>query len=158
MSRSPKDVKNVQKCQWYLMCQKSNTLTMHEAHKNFNLTEWGCIIIQSILRWHMRIIKIAQKHIIWTFWRFSVTTICEVKIDLTMCEPHDVKLNFYEPHLQSRYLNFWQLTSFQWRWGEGSCDGQGVMQQSDGPKVEGVWQGWWGLGWWNKGWWVKDEG
>ena len=35
-----------------------------------------------------------SKTYLWRFWRFSVTIICDIKIDLRECEPHCVKLNF----------------------------------------------------------------
>ena len=48
---------------------------MDEVKKKFNLTQWGSHTIRSILRWNMKIIKNAPKHFLWSFWRFSVTTI-----------------------------------------------------------------------------------
>ena len=45
----------------------------------------------------MKVIKIAQKYFLWTFWGFLVTIICDVKIDVNICEPHCVNLIFCEP-------------------------------------------------------------
>ena len=42
----------------------------------------------------MKVIKIAQKYFLWTFWGFLVTIICDVKIDVNMREPHCVNLIF----------------------------------------------------------------
>ena len=38
-----------------------------------------------------------SKYFLWTFWGFLVTIICDVKIDVNICEPHYVDLFFYEP-------------------------------------------------------------
>ena len=42
----------------------------------------------------MKVTKIVQKHFLCTFWGFLVTIICDVKIDVKMCEPHYVNLFF----------------------------------------------------------------
>ena len=98
MSRSLKDVKMSTNCKLYFIChkmsnvKKSNTLTVGEVHKKFNLTQWGSHTIRSILRRNMKMIENAPKHISWSFWRFSVTIICDIKFNLRVCEPHCVKL------------------------------------------------------------------
>ena len=74
--------------------KKSNTSTMDEVHKKFNLTQWCSHTMRSILRWNMKIIENAPKHILWSFWRFSVTIISDIKIDVRVCEPHCGKLKF----------------------------------------------------------------
>ena len=38
----------------------------------------------------MTVIKIGQKYFLWTFWRFLMTSTCNVKIDVRTCEPHCV--------------------------------------------------------------------
>ena len=38
--------------------------------------------------------KIVQKHFLCTFWGFLVTIICDIKIDIKMCERHYVNLFF----------------------------------------------------------------
>ena len=87
-------------CKLYFIChkmsnvKKSNTLTMDEVHKKFNLTQWGSHTNRSILRRNMKMIENAPKHILWSFWRFSVTIICDIKFNLRVCEPHCVKLKF----------------------------------------------------------------
>ena len=43
---------------------------------------------------NMKVTKIAQKYFLWTFWGFLVTIICDVKIDVNICEPHCVNLFF----------------------------------------------------------------
>ena len=48
----------------------------------------------SILTSNMKVTKIVQKHFLCTFWGFLVTIICDVKIDISMCEPHYVNLFF----------------------------------------------------------------
>ena len=47
-----------------------------------------------ILMSHMKVVKISQKYFLWTFWVFLVTIICDVKIDINMCEPHYVNILF----------------------------------------------------------------
>ena len=42
----------------------------------------------------MKVTKIVQKHFLCTLWGFLVTIICDVKIDINMCEPHYVNLFF----------------------------------------------------------------
>ena len=48
----------------------------------------------SILTSNMKVIKIAQKYFLWTFWGFLVTIISDVKIDVNICEPHCVNFFF----------------------------------------------------------------
>ena len=46
----------------------------------------------SILMSNMKVTKIVQKHFLCPFGGFLVTIICDVKIDISMCEPHYVNL------------------------------------------------------------------
>ena len=48
----------------------------------------------SILTSNMKVTKIVQKHFLCPFGGFLVTIICDVKIDISMCEPHYVNLFF----------------------------------------------------------------
>ena len=41
--------------------------------------------------------QIVQNHFLYPFGGFLVTIICDVKIDISMCEPHYVNLFFCEP-------------------------------------------------------------
>ena len=79
----------------------------------------------SILTSNMKVTKIVQKHFLCTFWGFLVTIICDVKIDISMCEPHYVNLFFFvnllhSPcvrlfdilHLFDNLTSFWQLDIF----------------------------------------------
>ena len=50
----------------------------------------------SSLTSNMKVTKIGQKYFRCTFCGFMVTIICDVKIDINMCEPHYVKF-FCEP-------------------------------------------------------------
>ena len=99
-------------CKFYVACQKIqmskilNTLTMDEVHKKFNT-------MRSILRWNMKIIKSVPKHILWSFWRFSVTIICDIKIDQRVCQPHCVKLKFL---LASFIVNIFDFLTFDIFW------------------------------------------
>ena len=58
------------------------------------LTSWGSHILMSILMSNMKVTKIAQKYFLWTFWGFLVTIICDIQIDVNICEPHCVNLFF----------------------------------------------------------------
>ena len=74
--------------------KKSNVQTMEEVHKKNKLTSWSSQILTLILTSNMKVTKIAQKYFLWTFWGFLVTIICDVKIDINICEPHCVNLFF----------------------------------------------------------------
>ena len=37
---------------------------------------------------NMKVTKIDQKYFLCTFFSFLVTIICDIKIDINMCEPH----------------------------------------------------------------------
>ena len=41
----------------------------------------------SILMANMKVTNIFQKHFLCTFWEFLVTIVCDIKIDVNMCEP-----------------------------------------------------------------------
>ena len=44
--------------------------------------------MRSVLRSHVKVIQITQKHILWTFRGVLMIIKCELKIDLIMSEPH----------------------------------------------------------------------
>ena len=102
------------------MCKKSNTQTMEEVHTKNKFTQWGSHILMSILTSNMKVTKIVQKHFLCTFWGFLVTIICDVKIDITMCEPHYVNLFFLWTssivHVFDFLTSFWQLNIFLTAW------------------------------------------
>ena len=67
----------------------------------------------------MKVIKTAQKYFLWTFWGFLVTILCDVKIDVNICEPHCVNFFFFVNLLHSLgvwFFDIWHifdnLTSF----------------------------------------------
>ena len=66
---------------------------MDEVHKKY-IWHNEVHTMSSILRWNMKIMENAQKHILWSFSRFSVTIICDLKIDLIVCEAHCLKFIF----------------------------------------------------------------
>ena len=74
--------------------QKSNILTMEEVHTKNKFTQWCSHILMSIFTSSMKVTKIVQKHFLCTFWGFLVTIICDIKIDISMCEHHYVNLFF----------------------------------------------------------------
>ena len=96
-------------------------------------------MLMSILMSNMKVTKIVQKHFLCTFWGFLVTIICDVKIDISMCEPHYVNLFFLWTssivhvfdflifnillttwHLINNLTSFWQLDIFFDIWAMGN--------------------------------------
>ena len=74
-------------------CQIVKHLDYGGGSQKNKLTQWGSQILTSILMSDMKVIEIAQKYFLWTFWGFLVTIICDVKIDVNICERHYV--NFF---------------------------------------------------------------
>ena len=70
---------------------------MEEVHTKNKFTQWCLHILMSIFTSSMKVTKIGQKYFLWTFWGFLVMIICDIKIDINMCEPHYVNLFFGEP-------------------------------------------------------------
>ena len=60
----------------------------------------------------MKIIENVLKHILWSFWRFSVTIICGIKIDLRVCEPHCVKLKLLGTSFIVNIFDFWHIFTY----------------------------------------------
>ena len=115
----------------------------------------------SILMSNMKVTKIVQKHFLWTFWGFLVTIICDVKIDVNMCEPHYVNLFFLWTssivhvfdfltfdiflttwHFFDNLTSFWQLDIFLdiWTWAMGHGQGDIMVNIEDRDGVP------WGMG------------
>ena len=67
---------------------------MEEVHKKNKLTQWSSQILTSILTSHMMVTKSPQNVHRKYFWAILVTFIFDVKIDINICEPHDVNLFF----------------------------------------------------------------
>ena len=95
--------------------------------------------IGTILTSNIKVSKIVQKHFLWTFWGFLVIIICDIKIDVNMCEPHYVNLFFLWTssivhvfdfltfdiflttwHLFDSLTSFWQLDIFFDIWAMGN--------------------------------------
>ena len=98
MSSCQKAVKLSKRCQVVKKMsnvKKSNTQTMEEVHKKKKFTQWGSHILMSILMSNMKVTKIVQKHFLCTFWGFLVTIICDIKIDISMCEPHFMSIYYF---------------------------------------------------------------
>ena len=90
----------------------------------------------SILTSNMKVTKIVQKHFLCPFGGFLVTIICDVKIDISMCEPHYANLFFVNLlhsqcvwlfdiflttwHLFDNLTSFWQLDTFFDIWAMGN--------------------------------------
>ena len=92
-----KDVKLSKRCQVVKKMsnvKKLNTWTMEEVHQKNKLTQWGSQILTSILTSHMMVTKNPQNVHRKYFWAILVTFIFDIKIDVNICEPHDVKLFF----------------------------------------------------------------
>ena len=94
----------------------------------------------SILTSNIKVTKIVQKHFLCTYWGFLVTIICDVKIDINMCEPHYVNFFFvnlfHSPciwlfdiwHIFDNLTSFWQLDIFFDIWAIGHM-GNGTHEQ-----------------------------
>ena len=118
---------------------------------------------------NMKVTKIVQKHFLCTFWGFLITIVCDVKIDVNMCEPHYVNLFFWWTssivhvfdfltfdiflttwHLFDNLTSFWQLNIFLGHMGNrthGQWDmGKGVSWLI--LKIEMRYLGGWAHGWW----------
>ena len=67
---------------------------MEEVHKKIKLTQSGSQILMSILTSEMMVTKNPQNVHRKYFWAVLMTFICDVKIDVNMCEPHQVNLFF----------------------------------------------------------------
>ena len=91
------NVKKMSSCQKDVKHQKVKHADYGEGSQKKKLTQWGSQILTSILMSNMKVNKIAQKYFLWTFWGFLVTIICDIKIDVNMCEPHCVNLFFCAP-------------------------------------------------------------
>ena len=80
-------------------CQLPNNKTpgLWRRFTKNKLTQWGSHIFMSILTSDMKVIKIGQKYFLWTFWGFLVSIICDIKIDVNMCEPHYSNFFLCEP-------------------------------------------------------------
>ena len=95
---------------------------------------------------HQNCSKTLSKHIL----RVLVTIICDVKIDVNMCEPHYVNLFFFvnllhSPcvwlfdiwHLFDNLTSFWQLDIFMttwhlfWHLDNGKCGQMGIMVNTE---------------------------
>ena len=91
----------------------------------------------SSLTSNMKVTKIVQKHFLCTFWGFLVTIICDVKIDISMCEPHYVNLFFlwnssivhvFDFLTFDIFLTTWHLF---WHMGNGKCRQIGIMVNTE---------------------------
>ena len=94
----------------------------------------------SIFTSSMKVTKTGQKYFLWTFWGFLVMIICDIKIDISKCEPHYVNLFFvnllHSPcvwcfdiwHLFDNLTSFWQLDIFFDIWAMGHM-GNGIHGQ-----------------------------
>ena len=71
----------------------SNNWTIRRFTKKNKLT-WGSCILTSILMSQVKVIKIGHKYILSTFWGVLVAIICDIKIDVIVCELHCVKIFF----------------------------------------------------------------
>ena len=87
----------------------------------------------SIFMSNMKVTEIVQKHFLCTFWGFLVTIICDVKINVNMCEPHYVNLFFlwtssivhvFDFLTFDIFLTTWHLF---WHLGNGKCGQMGIM-------------------------------
>ena len=146
MSKCQKDVKmskrsQMSKSQTHRLCRRF-TKKINSHNEVHTLT--------SILTSNVKVTKIVQKHFLCTFWGFLVTIICDVKIDVNMCEPHYVNLFFlwtssivhvfdfltFDIFLTTCFfLRTWHLfdnlTFFFWHMGNGKCGQMGITVNTE---------------------------
>ena len=102
---------------------------MEKVHKKNKLTQWGSQILTLILMSDMKVIKIAQKYFLWTFWGFLVTIICGRQnwhqyLWTSLCQfnffvnlLHSLGVwFFYIWHFFDNMTSFWQLDIFLIFW------------------------------------------
>ena len=109
-------------------CQKDVKLANVKKVKSLNYGGGS----QKIINWHYEVCRYwCQKHFLCTFWGFLITIICDIKIDINMCEPHYVNFFFFWTsstvhvfdfltfdiflttwHLFDNLTSFWQLDIF----------------------------------------------
>ena len=87
-------VKKMSSCQKDVKCQKIKHLDYGGGSQKNKLTQWGSQILTSILMSHMMVTKNYQNVHRKYFWAILVTFIFDIKIDVNICEPHDVNLFF----------------------------------------------------------------
>ena len=89
--------------------KKSNSLTMEEVHKKYfdtiRFTQ-----MTSILMSHMIATKIHQNVHIKYFWPIVMTIICDIKIDINVCEHHYINWFIFVNLLHSPAV--WHLSNF----------------------------------------------
>ena len=149
ISRSLKDVKHVNYMSYVKSCQmsKSQTPWLWMRFTKNKLDTMRFIHNEVNFEAKYEDIENAQINILWTFWRFSVMTICHLKIDLIVCKPHCVKLNFLWTSSIAKVFGF---LTFEMGWapapkGVGlNRSGGGEQGGSQGLRRPGV--GVWGWG------------
>ena len=96
-------VKMSKRCQM----SKSQTCGLWRRFAEKEIDTMRSQILMSILTSHVTVVKINQKYLLWTFWVFLVTFICDV-----MCEPHYVNIFFVNLFYSSAiwFLDkFWEI-------------------------------------------------
>ena len=127
------------KCQKDVKCQKVKHTDYGGGSQKNKFTQWG---LMSILTSNMKVTKIVQKHFLCTFWGFLVTIICDIKIDISMCEPHANSFFLWTSSIVHvfdflTFDTFWQLDIILtiwhlfWHMGNGKCGQMGIMVNTE---------------------------
>ena len=112
MAHCQKDVKMSKDFKLSKQCQmsKSQTAGLERRFAIKTHTQWSSHIRMSILMSHMKVINI-WKHLLWPFGRFLMTIICDIKIDLIMCESHCVNFLWTFSIVSLKLFPFWYITN-----------------------------------------------
>ena len=122
MSNCQKDIKLSKRCQIHKnmpqdaklkkRCQMSNSQTFG-LWKRFTKKNWHDEVHtywHKFLLSNIKVTIVGQKYFLCIFWGFLVTIICDIKIDINICEPHYV--NFFVKLLHSpcvKMFDIWHL-------------------------------------------------
>ena len=91
-------VSNVKRCQFVKKCQMSNSQTSglwRRFAKKEDIMRFTDIDVNFDIRYEGH--QICPKMLFKNILRVLVTIICDVKIDINICEPYCVNLFFWEP-------------------------------------------------------------
>ena len=99
-------------CQKDVKCQNIKHLDYGGGSKKRKLTQWGSQILTSILTSHMMLTKNPQNVHRKYFWPNFITFICDVKIDINICEHHYVNLFSFVNILHSPNVWLFEIWHF----------------------------------------------
>ena len=127
MSKRCQVVKKMSHCQKDVKCQKFKHLDYGGGSQKIKLTQWVSQILTSILTSDMKVIKIAQKYFLWTFWGFlgglslHLNHLIAERVSAPYWQFGTLPIGIFLSNLDSRqlktslmtsYCHFWHLSTF----------------------------------------------